>query len=119
MSRMISTPPMKALAVAISAITLGILTGASAAAALWGFGIISDTQWKSSPDGLNPNYVAVNVINHVNEEFIAHKVKFVVAVGDVTQNGDVLGMDTSATFRQALYNAGIGFYPLRGNHEDT
>jgi hypothetical protein len=91
----------------------------SASAAPWSFGIISDTQWKASDDGKNPNYVAVNVINHVNQEFIAHGVKFVVAVGDVTQNGDTLGMDTTATFRQALYNAGIGFYPVRGNHEDA
>ncbi len=91
----------------------------SAFAASWSFGIISDTQWKDSADGKNPNYVAVNVINHINQEFIEHGVKFVVAVGDVTQNGDKLGMDTTATFRQALYNAGIGFYPLRGNHEDA
>jgi len=96
-----------------------LIISASASAAQWSFGIISDTQWKNSIDGKNPNAVAVNVINHVNEEFIDHGVKFVVAVGDVTQNGDALGMDTTATFRQALYNAGIGFYPLRGNHEDA
>ncbi len=95
-----------------------LIITASASAAPWSFGIISDTQWKDSVDGKNPNAVAVNVINHLNEEFIAHGVKFVVAVGDITQNGDTLGMDTTATFRQALYNAGIGFYPLRGNHED-
>lgn len=96
-----------------------IVVAASASAAPWRFGIISDTQWNASPDGRNPNYVAVNVINHLNQEFIDHDVKFVVAVGDVTQYGDILGMDTSATFRQALYNAGIGFYPLRGNHESS
>ena len=102
------------------ALHLGIfMAAASAVAAPWSFGVISDTQWKGSPDGKNPNYVAVNVINHLNQEFIDHGVKFVVAVGDVTQNGDILGLDTSATFRQALYNAGIGFYPLRGNHESN
>ncbi len=95
-----------------------LVISTSASAAPWSFGIISDTQWKGSDDGKNPNYVAINVINHVNQEFIEHGVKFVVQVGDVTQNGDTLGMDTTATFRQALYNAGIGFYPVRGNHED-
>jgi hypothetical protein len=30
------------------------------------------------------------------------KVKFVVAVGDVTDNGSVLALDTRATFAQAL-----------------
>ena len=104
----------------VSAFSIAVfLISSSAFASPWSFGIISDTQWKGSADGKNPNYVAVNVINHVNQEFIEHGVKFVVAVGDVTQNGDTLGMDTTATFRQALYNAGIGFYPLRGNHENA
>jgi hypothetical protein len=84
----------------------------------WKFGIISDTQWPTSPDGKNPN-VAVNVINHVNQELIAHKVKFVVQVGDLTDNGATSSLDIRATFAQALYNAGIGFYPLRGNHESS
>jgi hypothetical protein len=95
-----------------------VFTGA-AFAAPWKFGIMSDTQWKTSPDCLNPNGVAVNVINHLNREFIRHGVKFVIQVGDLSENGDILGLDTTATFRQALYNAGIGFYPLRGNHESS
>ena len=104
----------------VLAIVIGLTINISSAFAdPWSFGIISDTQWKGSDDGKNPNAVAVNVINHVNQEFIDHGVKFVIAVGDVTQDGDTLGMDTTATFRQALYNAGIGFYPLRGNHEDA
>jgi hypothetical protein len=101
----------------VSLLTLAFTTAAFAAP--WKFGIMSDTQWKGSPDGLNPNYVAVNVINHLNQEFIKQGVKFVVQVGDLSQNGDILGLDTTATFRQALYNAGIGFYPLRGNHESS
>jgi hypothetical protein len=91
----------------------------SASAAPWKFGMMSDTQWPSSPDGKNPNSVAVNVINHLNKQFIDADVKFVVAVGDVTDNGSVLALDTRATFAQDLYNAGIGFYPLRGNHESS
>jgi hypothetical protein len=92
---------------------------ASASAEPWKFGVMSDTQWPNSPDTKNPNSVAINVINHLNQEFIDKKVKFVVAVGDVTDNGSILALDTRATFAQALYNAGIGFYPLRGNHESS
>lgn len=95
------------------------IAATSAFAEPWSFGVISDTQWPSSPDNKNPNSVAVNVINHVNQELIDHGVKFVVAVGDITDNGSILALDTSATFRQMLYNAGIGFYPLRGNHESS
>lgn len=95
------------------------VTAATASAEPWKFGVISDTQWKDSPDGLNPNTVAVNVIRHLDEQLIQAGAKFVVAVGDVTNDGSVLALDTRATFAQELYNAGVGFYPLRGNHESS
>jgi len=41
-----------------------------------------------------------------------------VQVGDLTDSGTVNAIDTTALFRQPLYNAGIGFFPIRGNHED-
>ena len=103
----------------VGAVALVLVLAGPAFAEPWKFGVMSDTQWPTSPDGKNPNSVAVNVINHLNEEFIQHGVKFVVAVGDVTDNGSTLALDTRATFAQALYNAGIGFYPLRGNHESN
>ncbi len=90
----------------------------SAWAEPWKFGVMCDTQWPNSPDNKNPN-VAVNVINHLNQEFIKQGVKFVVQVGDLTDNGSNLSLDIRSTFAQALYNAGIGFYPLRGNHESS
>jgi len=82
----------------------------------WSFGVMGDTQWPTD-DGKNPNTVAVGIVDQVNREFIAKGVKFVVQVGDLTDNGSVLAMDTRATYAQPLYNAGIGFFPLRGNHE--
>ena len=84
----------------------------------WSFGIMGDTQWQKD-DGKNPNSVAVDIINQVNQAMIAHGVKFVIAVGDITDNGSKIALDTRATYAQTLYNAGIGFYPLRGNHEAT
>jgi hypothetical protein len=90
----------------------------------WKFGVMSDTQWPTSPDSKNPN-VAVNVINHLNQEFINQGVKFVIQVGDLTDKPStanttarVENLDIRAAFAQSLYDAGIGFYPLRGNHED-
>jgi hypothetical protein len=85
----------------------------------WSFGVMADTQWISTDDGKNPNSVAVDIINQLNAIFIAKGVKLVVAVGDVTDNGSNLALDTRAEFTQALYNAGIGFFPLRGNHESS
>jgi hypothetical protein len=103
----------------VIALVFMLLLSASAFAQSWKFAVMSDTQWPNSPDTKNPNSVAVNVINHLNQEFIRHGVKLVVAVGDVTDNGSTLALDTRATFAQTLYDAGIGFYPVRGNHESS
>jgi len=85
----------------------------------WSFGVMADTQWTVADDGQNPNSVAVGIINQLNAEFIRKNVKFVVQVGDLTDNGSSVALQTTARYRQALYNAGIGFFPLRGNHESS
>jgi hypothetical protein len=90
---------------------------ASASAQTWQFGVISDTQWTIAPDGRNPNTTAADVIRQVNQEFIAKGVKFVVAVGDGVDQGAPDNDYVRALYSQDLYNANIGFYPLRGNHE--
>ena len=96
------------------------LIASSAFATPWKFGVMSDTQWPTSPDNKNPN-VAVNVIRHINQEMINKGVKFVIQVGDLTDTTGTanINMDVRATFAQDLYNAGVGFYPLRGNHESS
>ncbi len=115
----------KAWALALILAIAILVSAVSAFAEPWKFGVMSDTQWPNSPDLKNPN-VAVNVINHINKEFIKKKVKFVIQVGDLTDKPSTVvanparveNLDIRATFTQALYDAGIGFYPLRGNHED-
>ena len=98
-------------------------TGPDAAPAVgpWKFAVMSDTQWGSDLDRKNPNSVATDIIAQLNQEFIAKGVKLVVAVGDLSDKGctalPCAPLQTRAAFAQALYNAGIGFYPLRGNHE--
>jgi hypothetical protein len=101
-------------------LALAMFTGvASAHDESWSFGVMPDTQWTVPDDGRNPNSVPVDIINQVNQEFISKDVKFVVQVGDLTDDGTNLALDTRATYTQALYNAGIGFFPLRGNHESS
>jgi hypothetical protein len=84
---------------------------------VWKFGVISDSQWTIADDSKNPNTVAANIIKQVDQQFIAQNVKLVVAVGDMVDQGSVTNDYTRALYAQDLYNAGIGFYPLRGNHE--
>jgi hypothetical protein len=116
---------LKAMRVFALGLALAIfLAAASAFAQPWSFGVMSDTQWKANLDGdnntkSNPNSVAVGIINQLNQEFINKGVKFVVQVGDLTDNGSIPAMDTRASAAQALYDAGIGFFPLRGNHESS
>ena len=103
----------------------------------WKFGIMGDTQWVDADDGKNPNTCAADIINQVNRQFINSGVKFVVHVGDLVDNGNSggvynvptvaggsypmsngqVGEHTRALFGQTLYNAGIGIFPLRGNHD--
>jgi hypothetical protein len=84
----------------------------------WSFAVMADTQWIGTDDGKNPNSVAVSIIQQLNQEFIKKGVNFVVQVGDLTDSGANNAIDTTALFRQPLYNAGVGFFPIRGNHED-
>jgi len=100
----------------VLASTLAIGT-ASALAEPWRFGIIADTQWTKPDDGRNPNTCAAAIIKQVDQQFIAAGVKLVIAVGDTVDVGSKVNIDTRALYAQDLYNAGIGFYPLRGNHE--
>ncbi|WP_022664643.1 metallophosphoesterase family protein [Desulfospira joergensenii] len=86
----------------------------------WQFGVMSDTQWKSTPGG--EMTCATGIIDALNEQFIQQDVKFVIQVGDLCNNesvNEVRSMPTRAEHSQALYDAGIGFFPLRGNHESS
>ncbi|MBN1608543.1 MAG: metallophosphoesterase [Polyangiaceae bacterium] len=68
----------------------------------------------------------MGIINQINAAFIEHGAEFVIQVGDLVDketdspNGNSSNrMDTRAAAAQALYDAGIGFFPLRGNHEGS
>lgn len=100
------------------------------------FGIMADTQWLAPDDGYNPNTAAIAIINSLQQQFINKGVKFVVQVGDTADKANngtptststepgysvtsLLAEDTRALFSQALFNTGIGFFPVRGNHDDS
>ena len=105
----------------------------------WKFGVMADTQWSNkTTDPANPASCAINIINALNQQFISEGVKFVVQVGDLCDSeswncpssytDDPFGnagksgirtMPYRAWAAQSLYDAGIGFFPLRGNHEGS
>lgn len=95
----------------------------------WSFGVMGDTQWTPwgtkdgknvlghDPEGKNPNSVSTSIITQINKEFIDRGVKFVVQVGDITDWGTDEAVSSRADAAKELYNAGIGFFCMRGNHE--
>ncbi|MBN1600826.1 MAG: metallophosphoesterase [Chitinispirillaceae bacterium] len=106
----------KAVALGIGAL---FMATAVVSAESWKFGLMSDTQWKSNIDGENPNTVAAGIIRQLNAEFIRHDVKMVLQVGDLVDRYSSPAFDTRAQGAQELIDAGIGFFPLRGNHESS
>lgn len=110
----------------------------------WKFGVMADTQWTSGASAAdpwnNPATCAVGIIKKLNQQFIEHGVKFVIQVGDLVDSESwtvssaagysdpfgyaagtksVRSLPYRALAAQSLYDAGIGFFPLRGNHEGS
>ena len=100
-------------------LVLALLIGAgSAFAETWKFGVMGDTQWTTTdPANANPFTIPESIINQVHQQFINSGVKFVIQVGDLTDNGENISEITRAGAAQSLIDAGIGFFPMRGNHE--
>ena len=93
------------------------LAATSASAESWKFGVLSDTQWTSANDGKSPESIPASMIQQIDQAFIAKGVKLVISVGDVVDTPTPATLETRALYSQDLYNTGIAFYPLRGNHE--
>lgn len=111
---------MKINQVLTSACSLLLLATAGVStsrASSWKFGVLSDTQWVIANDGKNPESAAVDIVKQIDREFITKGVKLVIAVGDTVDSATPASLMTRALYSQDLYNAGIGFYPLRGNHD--
>ncbi len=85
----------------------------------WSFGVMGDTRWTldEDQDGENPNYVSAAIARALNDKFIDSGVRFVIQVGDLSDRGGDDAMYTRAELAQSLYDAGIGFFPMRGDHD--
>ncbi|HEX3019697.1 MAG TPA: metallophosphoesterase [Chitinispirillaceae bacterium] len=109
----------KKLRVAGASVMVVLTAFSLPSAETWKFGLMSDTQWKNNIDGENPNTVSVGIIRQLNKEFIKHDVKLVFQVGDLVDKYSEAAFITRAEAAQDLLDAGIGFFPLRGNHETS
>ncbi len=89
----------------------------------WCFGVMGDTQWKTGLWETGGHMsCATGIIDVINQQFIGHGCKFVVQVGDLVGDESYMGkrcLPTRADHARELYHEGIGFFPLRGNHESS
>lgn len=83
----------------------------------WSFGVHGDTQWTIESDAENPDSIAGSILKQVDDEFIKNKVRFVIALGDLSDRAQQGALAVRAQFAKPLHDAGIGFFPMRGNHE--
>ncbi len=85
----------------------------------WSFGVMGDTQWTvgEDPTGMNPEYVSAALAGAIQQQFIDSGVKFVIQTGDLTDRAGNEGLKARAEAAQPLYDFGVGFFPIRGNHE--
>jgi hypothetical protein len=88
----------------------------------WSFGVHGDTQWTLSNSATgtkhsNKNYVNGELIDLLSQQFDYHRVKFVIQVGDLSDRAGDSAMAQRALKAKSLIDKGIGFFPLRGNHE--
>lgn len=82
-------------------------------------GIMADTQWTVSddPEGVNPHTVSAALAGVIQQELADKGAELVIQLGDLS---DLAGDDAvyaRADAAQPLIDTGIGFWPLRGNHE--
>lgn len=76
----------------------------------WSFAIVGDTSAAAAgPDAVTP------MIEHLKQNF-AH---FVVHLGNQTIDGSPDGLESSLAFERALKDAGMGYYPVRGERESS
>ena len=107
--------------IGVALIAAGAVVSAPPASAgmPWRFAVISDTQWTVPDDGQSPNSIPAGILKQIHQAFIAHGVRLVVSVGDIVDISSTPNLDARALYVQDLYNAGIAYYPLRGNHESA
>ncbi|MDR2641293.1 MAG: metallophosphoesterase [Planctomycetaceae bacterium] len=84
----------------------------------WRFGIVPDTQWGREMKA--PFYgTSIHIIEAINAEMIRQKVDFVLQVGDLVELSSAIAFQTRAKHNKSLSDAGIKFYPVRGNHDSV
>jgi hypothetical protein len=98
-------------------------TLAATASGIKATGNTQNTQWRFAVVG-DTHVPASSIVSEIAASMLADGVKLALFAGDIAESGAGASASTYATQLAtwkngiaALYNAGIGVYPIRGNHE--
>lgn len=92
-------------------LAVGLVTAAASATG-WKFVVAGDTR----SDGLD-NGVNVTILGEIANATVAQGAEFILVPGDLALSGGAAAFATWKSTMQPVYNAGIGVYPIRGNHD--
>lgn len=107
-----------ALVGSLSFLLIAVIMTAVPAADAWKFGVIPDTQWKQI-EGEENHGVGIHLIDAVVDEMIKQDVDLVIHVGDLCDRASDEAFAVAAKHFKPLADAGIKFYPIRGNHDSS
>jgi hypothetical protein len=90
----------------------------------WSFGVMGDTQWTLGvpgdvldPSGKNPNFISESIARQIKDQLVQNKVKFIFQLGDSSNWAGDAAWETNAINANHMYWYGVGYFPMRGNHD--
>jgi hypothetical protein len=85
---------------------------AHAQTAKWKIMVLGDTRGTSTSDQIN-----TTILTELADEIVAQSPAFIVISGDLVYSGTLSAFQTWKSIMTPVYQAGIGVYPVMGNHD--
>lgn len=85
-----------------------------AGAAPWKFIAVGDTRGNSSTVPINSE-----ILSEIANQIVHQGAKFVIVPGDLVYEGSLANFQSWKNLMGPVYQAGIGVYPVLGNHDDN
>jgi predicted phosphodiesterase len=95
----------------VAALFIALWAGAARAEA-WKFVVFGDTRGSSEDEAVNSA-----VLGELANAAVSEGAKFILVPGDLVYSGSASAFAAWRSAMQPAYDAGIGVYPIRGNHD--
>jgi predicted phosphodiesterase len=94
------------------ALVLLCLLAPVASADTWKFMVSADTRSSGGDNGVN-----TTILGEIANRTVAEGAEFILVPGDLALSATTAAFNTWKSTMQPVYNAGIGVYAIRGNHD--